>query len=75
MKKQEHILEENPNRFVIFPLKYRDICDKYKQANKNHIKDTILNSHFTNLNYLNIVQILIDHNQIFYMYQIHPPLF
>ena len=32
MKKQEHILEENPNRFVIFPLKYRDIWDKYKQA-------------------------------------------
>lgn len=32
MKKQEHILEENPNRFVIFPLKYRDIWEKYKQA-------------------------------------------
>ena len=30
--KQEHILEENPNRFVIFPLKYRDIWEKYKQA-------------------------------------------
>ena len=32
MKKKEHILEENPNRFVIFPLKYMDIWDKYKQA-------------------------------------------
>jgi ribonucleoside-diphosphate reductase beta chain len=32
MKQQEHILEENPNRFVIFPLKYRDIWEKYKQA-------------------------------------------
>ena len=32
MKKQEHILTENPNRFVIFPLKYRDIWEKYKQA-------------------------------------------
>jgi len=32
MKKKEHILEENPNRFVIFPLKYRDIWEKYKQA-------------------------------------------
>jgi ribonucleoside-diphosphate reductase beta chain len=32
MKKQEHILTENPNRFVIFPLKYHDIWDKYKQA-------------------------------------------
>ena len=30
--KQEHILTENPNRFVIFPLKYRDIWEKYKQA-------------------------------------------
>lgn len=30
--KKEHILTENPNRFVIFPLKYRDIWDKYKQA-------------------------------------------
>jgi ribonucleoside-diphosphate reductase beta chain len=32
MKQQEHILTENPNRFVIFPLKYRDIWEKYKQA-------------------------------------------
>jgi hypothetical protein len=32
MKQKEHILEENPNRFVIFPLKYRDIWEKYKQA-------------------------------------------
>jgi len=32
MKKEEHILTENPHRFVIFPLKYRDIWDKYKQA-------------------------------------------
>jgi ribonucleoside-diphosphate reductase beta chain len=30
--KEEHILTENPNRFVIFPLKYRDIWEKYKQA-------------------------------------------
>ena len=32
MKQEEHILKENPNRFVIFPLKYRDIWEKYKQA-------------------------------------------
>jgi len=29
---EEHILKENSSRFVIFPLKYRDIWDKYKQA-------------------------------------------
>jgi ribonucleoside-diphosphate reductase beta chain len=32
MKQEEHILKENPSRFVIFPLKYRDIWEKYKQA-------------------------------------------
>ena len=30
--KKESILTENPNRFVIFPLKYMDIWEKYKQA-------------------------------------------
>jgi len=29
---QEHILQENKDRFVMFPLKYRDIWDMYKQA-------------------------------------------
>jgi ribonucleoside-diphosphate reductase beta chain len=29
---KEHILTENKNRFVIFPLKYMDIWEKYKQA-------------------------------------------
>ena len=29
---KEHILTENPNRFVIFPLKYKDIWEKYKTA-------------------------------------------
>lgn len=29
---KEHILTENPNRFVVFPLKYHDIWDKYKTA-------------------------------------------
>ena len=28
----EHILQENKDRFVMFPLKYRDIWDMYKQA-------------------------------------------
>lgn len=28
--KQEHILTENPNRFVLFPLKYNDIWEMYK---------------------------------------------
>lgn len=32
MKNQEHILIENPNRFVIFPIKYHDIWAKYKTA-------------------------------------------
>jgi ribonucleoside-diphosphate reductase beta chain len=30
--KQEHILTENPDRFVLFPLKYNDIWELYKQA-------------------------------------------
>lgn len=29
---QEHILKENKDRFVMFPLKYRDIWEMYKQA-------------------------------------------
>jgi ribonucleoside-diphosphate reductase beta chain len=29
---KEHILTENPNRFVLFPLKYNDIWEKYKTA-------------------------------------------
>lgn len=29
---KEHILEENKDRFVMFPLKYHDIWDYYKQA-------------------------------------------
>lgn len=29
---QEHILTENPNRFVLFPLKYNDIWEMYKVA-------------------------------------------
>jgi ribonucleoside-diphosphate reductase beta chain len=32
MKNTEHILEENPSRFVVFPLKYHDIWEKYKTA-------------------------------------------
>jgi ribonucleoside-diphosphate reductase beta chain len=28
---EEHILKENPNRFVLFPLKYHDIWEMYKQ--------------------------------------------
>lgn len=27
---QEHILTENPNRFVLFPLKYHDVWEMYK---------------------------------------------
>ena len=30
--KNEHILTENPNRFVLFPLKYNDIWEMYKTA-------------------------------------------
>ena len=29
---EEHILKENPGRFVIFPLKYMDIWEMYKTA-------------------------------------------
>jgi len=29
---KEHILTENPNRFVLFPLKYNDIWEMYKTA-------------------------------------------
>ena len=32
MKKEEHILTENSGRFVVFPLKYHDIWEKYKTA-------------------------------------------
>ncbi len=32
MKKQEHILTENKDRFVMFPLKYHDIWSMYKNA-------------------------------------------
>jgi ribonucleoside-diphosphate reductase beta chain len=32
MEKKEHILTENPNRFVVFPLKYHDIWEMYKTA-------------------------------------------
>jgi len=32
MAQQEHILTENPNRFVVFPLKYHDIWEMYKTA-------------------------------------------
>ena len=32
MEKQEHILTENPNRFVLFPLKYNDIREMCKTA-------------------------------------------
>jgi ribonucleotide reductase beta subunit family protein with ferritin-like domain len=32
MEVKEHILEENNNRFVIFPLKYKDIYEFYKKA-------------------------------------------
>jgi len=28
----EPLLKSNPNRFVIFPIKYRDIWDMYKKA-------------------------------------------
>lgn len=30
--KNEHILEENPNRFVVFPIKYNNIWEMYKTA-------------------------------------------
>jgi ribonucleoside-diphosphate reductase beta chain len=30
MKQEEHILKENPGRFVLFPLKYNDIWEMYK---------------------------------------------
>jgi len=32
MKKEEHILIENPSRFVVFPIKYHDIWEMYKTA-------------------------------------------
>jgi ribonucleoside-diphosphate reductase beta chain len=32
MEKTEHILQENKDRFVMFPLKYHDIWEKYKTA-------------------------------------------
>lgn len=32
MAEQEQILTENPNRFVVFPLKYHDIWEMYKTA-------------------------------------------
>ena len=32
MENTEHILKENPGRFVMFPLKYHDIWEKYKTA-------------------------------------------
>jgi ribonucleoside-diphosphate reductase beta chain len=32
MEKEEHILTENSGRFVVFPLKYHDIWEKYKTA-------------------------------------------
>jgi len=32
MEQEEHILKENPGRFVIFPLKYMDIWNMYKTA-------------------------------------------
>ena len=32
MSHQEPILEENPNRFVVFPIKHHDIWDYYKKA-------------------------------------------
>lgn len=31
-KKEEPILKDNPNRFVIFPLQHKDIWQKYKDA-------------------------------------------
>ena len=31
----EPILKENPNRFVIFPIKYHDIWDFYKKSEAN----------------------------------------
>ena len=34
MEKTEHILQENKDRFVMFPLKYHDIWDMYK--NQQH---------------------------------------
>lgn len=32
MAEKEHILTENPGRFVVFPLKYHDIWEMYKTA-------------------------------------------
>ena len=29
---QEHILQENSDRFVLFPVKYHDIWEMYKKA-------------------------------------------
>lgn len=31
-KEEEILLAENPNRFVIFPIKFHDIWDFYKKA-------------------------------------------
>jgi ribonucleoside-diphosphate reductase beta chain len=32
MEQKEHILKDNPGRFVLFPLKYNDIWEMYKTA-------------------------------------------
>ena len=31
LNQSEHLLQENPNRFVLFPLKYTDMWDMYKK--------------------------------------------
>ena len=32
MQKQENILQSNPNRFVLFPIRYPEVWKMYKQA-------------------------------------------
>lgn len=33
----EPLLRDNPRRFVIFPIQYRDIWDMYKKVRSNHM--------------------------------------
>lgn len=37
----EPLLRENPNRFVIFPIQYKDIWDMYKKVS-NHLTSNFL---------------------------------
>jgi len=55
MSIEEHILQNNPNRFVVFPIKHQDIWEFYKKAEASFwtaeevdLSEDI--SHFNNLN-------------------------